>query len=403
MASYFIYNERFSEPIIQTQVINLLQDFNRAYPDRRFRLCVFQNAVFYVKEREVRERLVAAARSNGLDVRVYPLALPTRGWLSGRVGLWLHRTLFWAACLLLPRGTIFCRGYLATSLCTQVASRRGLHVVSDPRSLYARENVGVRWKEDDPIHRLWLQIEREMVLKAKEVIVVNSAMATYYTSLPGMRADKVTVIPIYSRAQPATDLAPQAERVRLIYVGSLSHSKWNDINAYRKFFAALKAVAHRIELVLVVKHGGSLTDELQRDLATMGISATVLVALPPDEVRTQMARADIGLVISDAWEDADARTGIKTIEYLSSSLAIWSTRHFADVARIISETDTGFVFQSSSPDEQEMSRALDDFTQRRAALRQNVMKLYESNYSSATILAEMRRVIVRADPALVPA
>jgi hypothetical protein len=394
MISYLLYNERLSEPIVQTQVINLLSDYNRAYPEVTFKLVIFQNIYFWLTEWKFRKQLVADAQKAGLQINVFPLALPTRGWLIGSFGIRLHRILFKITSLVIPDGTVVCRGYLSTYLCTNVVLKQRFNVIADPRSLYVRENIGTRWNEGDKKYHLWLDIEKAIAQHASKLIVVNQSMLKYFSQLPEMSRERISIIPIYTRAANRTlATSKQHGRVRLIYVGSLSLSKWNDINAYRKFFYALNHEANRIELVLIIKHDGPLIKELRSELKQMQYPFSLYIALNPMEVRAELSEADIGLAITDAWEDAGARTGVKTIEYLASNLIVWTTKYFSDVAQIVGDTDTGFVFDRSDPVPAQLSYALDDFLRRRQQLLSQAKALYETSYSSEAILAELRSVV----------
>jgi len=390
MNTYLLYNERLSEQIVQTQVARLLSDFNAAHPEAAFRLIIFQNFVFWFAERKLRRQF----RQNfGIDVKVFPFALPTRGWLIGSLGIQLHRFIFKLTSRVLSEGTIICRGYLCAYLCIDVAVQRCLNVVWDPRSLFVRENIGSRWNEGDGKHRLWLNIERLIARRAKKIIVVNKPMADYFTCLPGVLRQNISIIPLYSWIpHRTTNTAPSRERVRLIYVGSLSLSKWNDINAYRKFFFALNNEADRIELVLIVKHGGAMIDELRTELNRLRYPCVMRIGLTPEECGKELAAADIGLAITDPWEDADGRTGVKTIEYWANNLIVWTTQHFKDVAHTIRDADTGYVFSSSSPTSNELAYAIDDFLLRRPCLTRNIEKLFKEKYSRDLILSKMRSV-----------
>jgi hypothetical protein len=394
MKSYILYNERLSEPILQTQVIDLLSDYNRVYPEDAVQLVIFQSIFFWLKERRLRKQLLENVQEAGLNIEIYPFALPTRGWLIGHFGIRLHRLLFRITSRVIPPGTVVCRGYLGSYLCAEVSEQRRLTVIADPRSLYVRENIGTRWREGDKKHQLWLDIEKTIARRVSKLIVVNRSMSDYFCQLPGVCRKNITIVPIYSRAanRPVAS-TKKYERVRLIYVGSLSLSKWNDINAYRKFFYALNHEADRIELILIIKVDGPLINELRDELKQMQYPFSLHVALKPMEVRAELSRADIGLVISDSWEDAGARTGIKTMEYLASNLIVWTTKHFCDVSQIVRDTDTGFVFDSINPPSSQISDALDDFLKRRQQLLSQVKNLYETSYSSESTLTKLRSVL----------
>lgn len=401
MAHYFAYNERFSEPILSTQVIDLLVDFNATRPERPFRLTVFQNPVFFFRERATRRKAVAAARAQGLRIDVYPFALPTRGWLGLAPGVALHRALFAVTSLWLPRAPTVCRGYLASWLLLQRA--RGERVVADPRSLYVRENIGVRWRAGDPNYAVWSRIELEIVRRADAVTAVNDSMVAYFRELAGERAWRVVLAPIYSRGGQARANTARTSWtcVRLIYVGSLGLSKWNDIHAYRKFFEALRPFAGSLHITLVVKHAGPLIDELVRDLQSWGLALSLHTGMSPASVREQLASADVGLSISDPWEDADARTGIKTIEYLGAGLPIWTTQHLASVARLVRDGEAGHVFGSSSPSPAEVAAALKDLQARGDALRRNASRIFGERFSPASVLAMLDEVVhARAEEAV---
>jgi hypothetical protein len=275
-----------------------------------------------------------------------------------------------------------------------VAPQRQFVTIADPRSLYVRENIGSRWNEGDGRYFLWLNIEKIIVRRSTKLIVVNDAMADYFSEVYGVKRDTMPVVPIYSRAPVKNmDRHRSHDKVRLVYVGSLSLSRWNDINAYRKFFFALNNVSGRIELTLIVKHDGPLIDGLRRDLSHMKYPCSLHIGLKPSEVGLKLGAADIGLAITDPWEDSSARTGIKSVEYLANNLIIWTTKHFGEVAKMVRDTDIGFVFDDSSPSQTQLNRAIDDFIKRRSVLLRNSKELYVNDYSSESVLLKFRSVV----------
>jgi hypothetical protein len=117
------------------------------------------------------------------------------------------------------------------------------------------------------------------------------------------------------------------------------------------------------------------------------------IGLKPSEVGLKLGAADIGLAITDPWEDSSARTGIKSVEYLANNLIIWTTKHFGEVAKMVRDTDIGFVFDDSSPSQTQLNRAIDDFIKRRSVLLRNSKELYVNDYSSESVLLKFRSVV----------
>lgn len=392
-ATYFLYNERMGEPILTTQVFNLLEDLNAESDLKRFEVVVFQNPVVYWLERHLRHSMLLKAKQSNLKVSVYPLALPARGFWSSSVGVKLHSWLFKVTRGLIPAGPVVSRGYMGSYLCGMNARQRAWRVVADPRSLYVRENIGARWSGSDAQYRLWVGIEKSWLTSCHHMLVVNDAMATYYQGILPSTATKLTCVPIYARK--ATDIRPvkqdvNGHRIRLIYVGSLSASKWNDAMAYRAFFKALAPYKEQLHLTLIVKQTNPEVEDLISSLHALAFEHELHVNLKPGDVQMHMAKADVGLLISEAWDDAGARTGVKTIEYLANSLGLWVTKPLTEVAKLVNRHRLGFVFESTTPEPAAIRQAIQEYLSGHAQIHQAACAYYQDKLSP-----ELTRRLIR--------
>jgi hypothetical protein len=390
---YFIYNERFSNPIIKSQVINLLDDYLTENEGSEVTLCIYQNPIVYILEAFVRKKTLENRLQKHLKVRVFPFALPTRGVFLSEIGICLHRIVFRLFQRNLSGGTVVARGYVAGVLASDLVDRGKIkHLVFDPRSLFVRENINVRWTESSSRHKFWESVERQIVAKSDLVIAVNNAMVAYYKGLsPGCQ---VALVPIYTRSNNClkNDKNRVSNRLRLLYIGSLGENLWNNVVPYLKFVEQLAQYRDQVELIFIVKSYSKSSRLLEDSLQRLRLQAEVLYSIPHQQALEIAQSADIGLTLGDCWEDASARTGIKTLEYLSSGLAVWTTRQLVEVAGLVDQNDIGFVFSSSKPLATEISTAIATAEKKRNGSRSAVHKLYQSSFSSSVVFRHYQRI-----------
>lgn len=399
LVSYFLYNERVSEPIITTQVLNLLEDLNRDKGSGlKFKIVIFQNPITAILEWRVIKSFIRDARERQVSVRCYPFALPTRGWLISRLGIRLHQLIFLLSAFLVPPGVVVGRGYLASYLCARSKRRRDWIVVADPRSLFTRENIGNRWSENSAKHKFWQQLEQNMLSMVDLVFVVNNAMKEFYLARLELGSpDKIRLTTIYSRPSPGMssvhssgDVIQQSmvkQKIKLIYVGSLGMSGWNNAAAYEAFLGSLAPFFRQLSLTLIVKGLNPAVESFVSNMESLGLEIDLHVSVTPAEVQQLLVLSDVGLMISDEWSDADARTGVKTMEYLAAGLIIWCTRPLTEVATLVEKEDIGFVFAGVCSESNEVTAAIRAVTNNHARMKQRSLRVFNERFNPDDVRA----------------
>jgi len=394
--TYFMYNERLDEPILTSQVFNLWSDYSEKFKDDKIEIVVFQNIIHFIKNYKVGLCLKNKFNSDSIQIRIYPFALPTRGFLLTGFFIFLHKFIFNLTSFVIKSQTVISRGYLGSYLLT---TKSNIKHISDLRSLFVRENIGVRWEQNSYQFKFWTDIEKKIIQASSSIIVVNNSMLDYLSLIyPGF-SQKIIVIPIYTTIDNGLNSIhftnDEFSKIHLFYVGSLGKSKWNDFEVYNDFFKSLSVFENKnlFKVTLVLKEENEFTIQLLKNMEIYNLDYNIYVGIPHKEVMSKMREADIGLILARPFSDAAGRTGIKSIEYLSNNLILLASSCLIDVINEIEDNEIGFVINDVEIDNLEIKQIIDTYNLNKQTIKSNVSKLYQSKYSSKKILSQYSNLI----------
>lgn len=385
--TYFMYNERLDEQILTSQVFKLWTDYVKKYTDSDVEIIVFQNIFHYFLN--YRAGLILKNDFNLINIKIYPFALPTRGFFLNSFFLGIHKLLFKASSIVFKNKIVISRGYLASYILTQKAK---FNTISDLRSLFVRENIGVRWKLNSREFKNWLEIEKNILELSKAIITVNNSMSNYLESEYINNKSKISVIPIYtsnSFVKNNSDLSSK-NKINLFYVGSLGKSKWNDIDVYLDFFRSISNYSNKeiFKVILIFKDENTYTNLLVNFLKSSGLDYSIFFNLKHEEVIDKMKFSDIGLILARPFDDASCRTGIKSIEYISNNLTLLASSCLTDVKELVESNDIGFVIEDVKLNEIEIHNIINNFIKKSSYFKSNVSKLYNEKFSKERLLKQ---------------
>lgn len=395
--TYFMYNERLDEPILTSQVFNLWSDYSEEFNDIKIEILVFQNIFHFIKNYNFGLYLKDKYNSDKIQIRIFPFALPTRGFLLNSFFINLHKLLFKFTSIKIKSNIVISRGYIGSFLLT---TKRKIKLISDLRSLFVRENVGVRWKQDSFKFEYWMNIEKKIIHESSSIIVVNNSMYEYLNLMYPDFSYKINVIPIYTTNGKILNSynikKDELSKIHLFYVGSLGKSKWNDFEVYNDFFKSLSLFENKniFKVTLVIKDANDLTKQLSKNMEIYNLDHTIHIGIPHKEVISKMREADIGLILARPFADAAGRTGIKSIEYLSNNLILLASSCLSDVKNEIENYKVGLVINDVELSGYQIEKIVDNFTLNKNTFKSNVLKLYQTKYSPQKVLFLYSNVIV---------
>jgi hypothetical protein len=390
---YFLYNERLDEPILTSQVFKLWTDYANKFNEDDVEIIIFQNIFHYVIN--FHRILSLKIKFSSIKIKTYPFAIPTRGYFLKGSLMYLHKFLFKYTSRVIKNKNVISRGYIGSFLLSH-GSR--FNVIADIRSLFVRENIGVRWEKNSIDFKYWMNIEKNIVELSESVIVVNKSMEDYLNFNYNKFGDKLNLIPIYTSTnynEFTTTINSSSNKINLFYVGSLGNSKWNDFNAYFDFIKSLSRFPNKdiFKITLVFKSQNNYTENLLNFLKSSGLDFSVHFNLAHDQVIDLMKTADIGIILARPFEDASGRTGIKSIEYISNNLILLASSCLSDVKNIIEYYQIGIVIEDVVLKDIDIQNIINIYIQNHISYKSNVAKLYKEHFSSDLILNQYNKIL----------
>jgi glycosyltransferase involved in cell wall biosynthesis len=362
--AYVVYNERPGSGLMRTQVLSLLKQIRRSASDVCVDLVAYwQPWVAWKFRREIRAMRAELAEA-GVRQRDIPWALiPSRHFLySVRLLPVLRTWVCWLFHATLGRryDIVHCRGYLPSLIAAQLKPRLGHGLIFDLRSFWPREHVTIgAWKEGEPIHRLWEQLETFTLESADASIGVSRPMVG--EMLERVPKSHPVLIPICvdlseNRHDPAARERLRRElgwsgNIVIGYQGSLGlmNSNLAEVSEYLALLAA------RIPGVRFLILTPNRSVDIDATLRRCGVPAGSYAVRHParGELAQWMSAADAGIHAMSAGPDSSTRLGVKVVEYLSCSLPIIVNPHVGAAAELVRTYQVGAVIEASRPDEAE--------------------------------------------------
>lgn len=260
----------------------------------------------------------------------------------------------WSVDVLMPRST------LPALVCLRALGGLKLPVVFDADGLPLDERVDFAGASASGLaHRLLRDIEAEMVRRADRVLTrsqravdilvarggAGTAQEKFHVVGNGRDAEK------FSRGHEATRHATRLAlgidllAPLLVYAGSLGEQYC--INEMLRLFEAVKH--RRPEARLLILSGSPEVARAALSAWPELNTATVVKAVPADEVPRYLACADLGLALRRPSFSMQAVAPIKIGEYLLCGLPVVATIGIGDTNAI--GTDTGFLVDRMDDDE----------------------------------------------------
>jgi glycosyltransferase involved in cell wall biosynthesis len=264
---------------------------------------------------------------------------------------------------------VHARGHLPALMAALGAPRRA-KLLFDDRGFMPEEYVDAGlWKPGGVVFRAMKAIERRLLRRADAVVVLTKRARDLLTPQLARRAGgppPIEVIPccVDLAGLPAPTAAGKAEAKRrlgvgmrpvALYVGSTTGSYRFDELA--DFVVALRdAEPDLYLLVLTQREVRRVTDQLvRRGFAPPDFSVR---AVPPAEVATHAAAADVGLAFIEPTYAKQASSPTKIAEYLACGLPVVVTAGIGDLDAQIADARVGVLVRR--PDEAGHRRAVDE-------------------------------------------
>ncbi|MBP3040859.1 glycosyltransferase [Bacillaceae bacterium Marseille-Q3522] len=361
--AYVIFCESLFEPILQTQVIQLLKAMSK---ERSCRLHIywFCPVKFCLTNKKKIAELQEELAASQIQLRVVPILF---------LGRWIKVTLRHVPLvyqLIIP--LLYLKKKDQIDL-FHIRSYPGaipfdflkkISFLLDTRSDFVGENTLKYWKNDMRTIKYWLKKERKLYEAADKIIAISKEFAE--EKLADF-TEKTEIIPNnvstgkYERDQLFRNEFRKKHHLegKLIfcYLGSLGNG-WNKLDTYLNFFQQNKQLIGNFHFLLLTPDKAEIMLQLKNN--TMLKDHCTVESVPNWEVGKYLSAADFGLQF---MSHVDSRIGIKVVEYLSAGLPVIVNENVRGAASIIAKNNLGIVMKEEILPEAALTHVLQNYPQ----------------------------------------
>jgi glycosyltransferase involved in cell wall biosynthesis len=378
---YIVFAERLDDPIVQSQVLDVICSPSRADRPAYWLIWVFRpNEVL----RSIHAIRAIRSEYGNRAPRVIPIPA-----LFGRLPLGLLGLLFVAVQTLpflgLLRMTglrlVHCRSYHASLIGLLYARFMHAGYVFDPRSPYVDEcRLTGRLRIGSRKETLWESIERILFRRAQTTIVTAKAFRDTY---PSCGAPMVVIPNNYSSRskEPLPAYQVGSDRPIIVYAGSLGH--WNNAGTYARFIAGLCQFQADLEARFFVRPESQrdLKSELSAALADR-TAAVVLEHVEQQELISRLSECTAGIQLMGR---RDVRLSIKVVEYLAAGCPVIVSDTVLGAAQVIADNGLGIVVSLKNPAHQDVADFLHRVQADRDAWAKKCRQFAAEHYSTQVV------------------
>ncbi|PWG81031.1 glycosyltransferase [Pararcticibacter amylolyticus] len=397
---YFLYNERPSSGLINSQVLSLLKEIKSSSLDLNITVVAFWQFWIYFKYRAELAEMTSKLRGMGVRVKSFPFAIPERFFFSNRFPLMLARVLVSLFVLVSFKkyDVIHSRGYFSSLITSDLKKWLGFpKILFDGRSLYPLEHITIgTWKETDPIFKYWKDLEKRIIENSTYSIGVSRPLVDELKRISPKA--KVCYIPCCVDTQRLYYSEEQRNLIRdkmdwkdkhvIVYLGSLNIDFWNDINIYGSYFKRIAEIDQSAFFLIVTNSDTEVLKVVLR--SSLPVNSFKIISSKYDDLYKWLSASDAGIQVMKPIADGFSRLGVKVAEYLACGLPIIVNSNVGGAAAILKEHDTGVELNIEDP-ELFKSKYM-TFIGRFDDMRQKCMTLAEKEFSIRVVSDRYKKI-----------
>lgn len=367
--AYVIVREDIRNPLINTQVLNLLKKIKQQSVDIEIYLIWFFRVDYIFRGRKEINAILQEVKSNNINIikwpvvtTKFPISLLFMPFLMLQIVIGIIFVKFIYK-INIFHGRAYYAG-LALALYKKLFNKKA-KIIFDPRSHYPNELVIGYGKPEESIHvSIWKRLERFIVKNSDFTIAISDPFLKHLQIYGNTKFVpnnvEISNIEIFDNIK---------NRDALCYVGSIGNN-WNNINTYLEFIEGILLSRKDIYFEFYISNldGKNLFAE---GLSKRGISEQkyIISSLKPEEVVTRIFGAIAGLQLFDKY---DMRIGVKVVEYLAAGLPIITTPQVGGALEIVKKYNVGICYNNNI---EEVINFIDEQIKNRLVMRKRCLEL----------------------------
>lgn len=329
MKILYLTNENyFINPIIDSQVVTLIQEIQLQDPKINFDLVTFDSdarTASYQKQNTYKH-IFLKNKGHALNILNLMLFCIRHGKKYDVIHVRSFPGMF---------GALFAKLFYRTKL------------IFDPRGLYAEEFSYIEKKVF--LTTFFKFFEGIFCKFSNMIIVVSTPFQVYYQDRYKIRDQRIDVIPTFAIEKEdkgnkniivniKKDYFRDDDSLLFVYSGSIE--TWQNINQVIKFFTLLKKNVKNAKFAFFSKEAGKFKDLLKNKLDA---DDYFLKALSKNELAHYLSQADFGVLFRDNNIINKVSSPIKVKDYLLAGVPIIITNNIGDSSEYIQINKFGYV------------------------------------------------------------
>lgn len=377
---YIVIREDLNDPLIESQVLDVLECVNKKNYDVSVCLIWFYRIDYFFKNKKEMKKIKTILSDRNIsylflpflsyrfpvDILLMPFVIPQ--WI---IGLFISR-------LILKINIFHARSYNAGLLTYFFKKFFGCKYIFDPRSPYITENIssGV-WKYRGINHKIWMQLDYRITLNSDCTIITASKMSVH-----AKLKYKYKIIPNnYPKLFDSfTEGYHPEKKYDLVYSGSFGH--WNKLDPYIILLKKLNQILNRDVTMLFLSRSLS-RNAIINAANSYGLNSELItvVNVNQHEVLKQLEGAKVGVYLIS---NIDSRLGVKTVEYLRAGLPLIVSKSLISITSMLNDNKLGVVLEDENSIN-EILKLIELDDSRRANEMQRLRNYSKDNFSTEVV------------------
>ena len=392
---YVVSNERIlSRGIFNSQVKAVLRQIKSLRPDFEVTLLYISPMTYWFKSRRDLSHLKEELKKQNIRFVIFPTTFRSLWVKVWFLPLYLVLTLPFFVYLVRRRKIeiVHCRSYIASLFGFFGKKYLGTKFIFDLRGVYVEEGSLIKpktWKNGTPNFRIWKWIEKRLLKKADEIVVVSRPFADYVSTVSPW--EKINVIPcssdfLYQKSKRGGKNRLSAlggSTIKIVYTGGVG--TWYPLDGILGVFKLIKEVEEN-SILTILTPANPLKIAQQIGSAGFKPEDYFVTTVSPEEVKSYVEEYQIGLLIRSSRNPIVNKVcfPVKFAEYMACGLPVIVNPETAAIAEIVERHKVGLVFDFKS-----QAEALDKvrkFLQEYVRMRKNCLHLSHSLTSRSSAL-----------------